>query len=345
MQRPAKSKQPVAVLLSDVHYDLNTLELADKATRMAVEKSNDLKVRLIVCGDLHNSKANLRGECVKAMIETFSLCQMQPIILRGNHDSLNERSEEHALEFLGAYSQVIDKPSFTNEVIVNNNSVHLIPYQHDPIAALKCIRRIPANELIIMHQGLTKSNSGHYIQDKSALVPEALPGLRIISGHYHTRQTIDLPKGGKWDYIGNPFTLNFAEASDPEKGFQILYDDGSLEFVPTNLRKHVKLCVEVDEGGLSDGQGADLVRPGDLVHVDVGGPSELMHNITKERVAQYLGFDSFRVVFQPFEIKTKKTFTKPQSTFELMDTLIDSLTETSPDRKKRLKSMWRDFNG
>ena len=90
-----------------------------------------------------------------------------------------------------------------------------------------------------MHQGIKKSGQSDII-DPTALHAEDVAGLRIISGHYHRRETIPLPDGSTIaSFIGSPYTLTFGEANDPEKGFQILYDDGSLEFVPTNLRKHV----------------------------------------------------------------------------------------------------------
>ena len=61
-------KIPTAVLISDVHYSLQTLPLADKVMRMAIDKANSLGVPLIVAGDLHDTKANMRAECVNAMI-------------------------------------------------------------------------------------------------------------------------------------------------------------------------------------------------------------------------------------------------------------------------------------
>ena len=77
---------PRAVLISDVHYNLQTLPLADAAMRQAIQKANELQVPLIVAGDLHDTKANLRGECINAMLETFNTCEQDIYFLIGNHD-------------------------------------------------------------------------------------------------------------------------------------------------------------------------------------------------------------------------------------------------------------------
>ena len=80
--------KPIAVLISDVHYNLTTLPLADAAMRQAIAEANSLGVPLIVAGDLHDTKANLRGECVNAMIEAFAMLDHGCYILRGNHDAM-----------------------------------------------------------------------------------------------------------------------------------------------------------------------------------------------------------------------------------------------------------------
>ena len=54
-----KPRSPIAVLISDIHYNINTLPVADAALRQAIAKANELDVVLIVTGDLHDTKANL----------------------------------------------------------------------------------------------------------------------------------------------------------------------------------------------------------------------------------------------------------------------------------------------
>ncbi len=226
--------KPIAVMLSDVHYDLNSLELADRATNIAINKANELNVPLIIAGDLHNTKANLRGECIYKIRRTLQRCSVTPYVMVGNHDKINEKSEQHALHFLEDIAVLVDEP-----MDMPLTGSHGIPYYHDVEELRTYLKTLDKGSTLIMHQGIQGSNAGEYFQDKSALRPEDVAGFRVISGHYHQRQTIQLPQGGTWDYVGNPYTVNFGEANDPPKGFQILYSDGSLEFVPTNLRKHV----------------------------------------------------------------------------------------------------------
>ena len=320
-----------------MHYNLANLELADAAMRQAIQKANDLEIALIVAGDLHDTKANMRAECVNRMIETFKLSKTETYLIRGNHDSINEKSTEHSLNYLNDYCTIISR------VLIYSFSprIYLIAYDSNRANLSSLIKTTWNENILIMHQGLQGSNSGEYIQDKSALTKEDVAGFRVISGHYHARQTINLPDGGKWDYIGNPYTLNFGEANDPEKGFQILYNDGSLEFVPTNLRKHVVIEVEAAlPHNIIKGSGFDSIKRGDLVQLKVVGTKEQLSKINKETFPE-LSDINFKLDLIAVNHKIELT-KKPRTNHELLDSIIDS-TDNSNEVKTRLKQTWRNL--
>lgn len=322
--------------MSDIHYSVPTLKLADAAMRQALDKANELEVPLIVSGDLHDSKANMRAECVNAMIETFKLAHQKPYVLVGNHDKINEKSAEHSINFLDPYCHLIDN---LRGVLIYNH-IFCIPYHHDVADLLTVLRGVPKGSTIIMHQGIEGSHSGEYLQDKSAITKQDVAGLRVISGHYHRRQDIELPNGGLWSYVGNPYTLNFGEASDPEKGFQILMDDGSLEFVPTNLREHVVIDCTVD--GMK-GEVIFLGEERDLVWVKLRGSKQELSKWTKTDIATNLDIiQDFRLelIHTDSEIKAEK---QNLSQGPLLDLLIDSLSDASAERKRRLKTLWKNL--
>lgn len=320
-------RKSAAVLISDIHYNINTLELADEALRMAINKANELNVPLIVAGDLHDTKANLRGECVNAMISAFMSTDKTPVVLVGNHDKINEKSEDHSLNFLSKYAFVLSQPYKSERL----NNTYFIPYHTNAEELKSYLKTIPKGSTLIMHQGITGSNSGEYIQDKSAITKENVAGFRVISGHYHQRQIIELPDNGVWDYIGNPFTVNYGEANDPPKGFQILRDDGSLEFVPTNLRKHV--VYEID---LNSAAHPAIVKHsvGDLIWLKVKG--------TKEQLSKFKKPFDCKLDLIPLDMTTKVE-NKSLNQHELLDSMIDSLTNVTDNTKINLKELWKEL--
>lgn len=337
MTKVATSNYPVGILISDIHYNLANLEVADKALRMAIKHANHLRVPVIVAGDLHDTKANLRGECISAILKTFDTAQFNPIVLVGNHDKINEKSEGHSLDFLAHRVILI------NQITEYQGRV-FIPYFSDVLSLKAHLASIPKSKIIIMHQGLKGTNSGEYFQDHSAISVDDLAGRRVISGHYHNRQTTVLPNGGLHDFIGNPFTTNFGEANDPEKGYQILMSDGSLEFVPTELRRHVVLERTIED--LEDPMSIFMGSENDILWVKLSGSSDKLALITKRQLAIDLDISqSFRLDLIPTETKTEATElqTEVLTNQELFDTLIEALTNTDNVRKERLKALWKEF--
>jgi hypothetical protein len=326
-------REPVAVIAGDIHYSLSTLQCADSATRQAISKANQLNVPFIANGDTHNDKALLRAECTNAMIETFKIARVTPIVNIGNHCRINEKSEAHALNFLAPYAHIVDRPTY-----FKNIGAYVIPYNHDKDTLRNYIKHLPKGSILIMHQGVNGSDSGEYFQDKSALDAKDLDGYRVILSHYHVRQDINCGSTTA-TYIGNPYTLNFAEAKDPAKGFQVLYDDGSLEFIPTNLRKH-----RVYESSISDIQTLDSLGKDDILWVKITGPSDILAKVKKEDIAKYCGISgSFKLDLIPDDTTSVKEAARDLPQDQLLDSLIDGLSNTTQDRKDRLKDLWKQL--
>lgn len=327
--------KPIAVLISDVHMSINTIGLASEALKTALSDAEARGVPLIIAGDLHDTKANLRGECVKALIDIFKDKSTQVVVITGNHDLINERSLAHSLEFLRPYVSLVESPTYMTGHV---NAV-LIPYYSDKEELrelLNVYRSHSGTKRIIMHQGVKGAAMGEYVLDKSSLPPEAFEGLQVISGHYHQHQTI-----GPVTYIGTPYTITFAEANDGPKGYQLLNSDFSLTQVPLDLRRHV--IIERTTETLYNKM-FESTRKTDLIWLKVTGPQSELAKIKKTELGEKLfGHSNFKLDLIPdksedLEVTTPSSVKKTEP--ELLDSLIDSTPE-SEQQKEYLKSLWR----
>lgn len=343
--------KPIAVLITDIHFTLATLDKAAAAFLKAQFKAKILGVSLVVLGDTLDAKRIIAAECANKLIELLSVKDApDTIFLVGNHDKINEKSEEHALNFLKPYATVVDKPA---EGFLSEIEVMLIPYQHDNSIIKNILKDedYAAPKLLLMHQGIMGSEAGHYIQDKSACPKEWFKNHRVVSGHYHKTQDIVCAMPGDngvgiFTYLGNPYTLNFGEANDPEKGYHVLYEDGSLELIPLKLSRHV--IVELESWTVSNPNriGTVKAKPNDILWIKINGPKEELSKLTKSQVAKACSLtQDFKLDLIPLETKTDidiKSSTQDKAT--LLDGLIDSLTNVDDNHKKRLKSMWKEFS-
>jgi len=333
----SEQSKPVAVLISDIHFTPATLELATKSLIAAQDKAAHLRVPLIIAGDILDSKALMRAECVNRLIDIFCIPVCETILIPGNHDLLNEKASTHTLNFLRPYISVIDESFILSPI------GYLLPYHSDVEKLQETLNEIPKGRTIIMHQGVQTAYMGHYQQDKTSLPKEAFADFRVISGHYHRAQDIKCGrprKGavGLFSYIGNPYTLSFGEANDGPKGFQILYSNGLLEQVPLNLRKHV--IIERDTANLYSR--IDNVNTEDLVWLKVTGVRSELDALSKNDLGlKLLGRTNYKLDKIYTDVSKIPVKTDTMNDGEVLDALIDAESDT-PVQKDTLKRLWRE---
>lgn len=344
-----KTSNPIAVLISDVHYSLNTLALADNALRQAFTYARDNDLPLIIAGDLHDTKGLMRAECVNAMISTFKehCGYVSTFVMVGNHDRINEKNKAHALEFLKPYATVVDE---LHQIASSNYNLYLLPYQSESQELQKQLDQVPIGSTIVAHCGVQSAHMGHYVQDTSSLPKESFRPFRVISGHYHKHQDVICGPTydnhiGMFTYIGNPYTLNFGEANDGAKGFGVLYSNGFLELIPTNLRKHIVANIAVDDGVRL--VRSELVRgyqPGDIVWAKITGPRSDLQRGSKKDWGRFL----FGAEYEDFKLDLIPTDSTPiikedhvdSTDKEILDELINLLSDDEV-KKDQLKYLWK----
>lgn len=335
------SKKPIAVLISDVHFSLSTLELADKAFRTAIDKAAELGVPLIDCGDLTNDKAIIRAEVANRLLKTMDYAfnkQVFVYLLVGNHSLVNEKGKEHALNFLECFNvNIIDSPT-SRAVDVGGiyRDFHFIPYQSSNEEFVKTLKTMHPGDLVIAHQGFKGAHMGDYIQDNSSVDPKDCEGYRIFSGHYHKHQTL-----GNITYVGNPYTLSFGEANDGPKGFLVLFDDGSFEREILDLRRHVILegTVHQDRVFLEDQPGINM---SDIVWFKLRGLKAELAKLDKKGLSNYvIGHTNFRLDLLPTDTpsSTKASDLEKLTDPQIFDKLLDT---SSPEQSEDLKKLWRE---
>lgn len=330
------TKEPIAICISDIHFNINTLSLASKALREALLKAEELGIPLVIAGDLHDTKAIIRAEVMNEIIDILRLALVPVYLLEGNHDKINEKSVGHGLTYLNTSVEVID---YVGVHRLMHTPVGFIPY-NQPEAVLKAIDSLKGKaNILIMHQGFQGAAMGDYVLDKTSISPDAVKDFKVISGHYHRHQTL-----GTVTYIGSPYTITFGEHNDGPKGYLTLYSDGSYIQTPINLRKHIVLQANVHENGFDIHADMRLrINPEDLLWFKAKGPYSLLKRLNKDKVGNLLiGHSNFKLDLIPTSqddvVKEEKNLTDQ----EVMDLIIDQSTDTD-SQKIYLKQLWREL--
>lgn len=314
--------EPIAVIISDIHFSLSNLPLASASLSAAVAESNQRNLPLIIAGDLHDTKAMLRAECVDAILSILDKAENPVFVLQGNHDLRNQHSGESALGFLKHKAGLITHPVMLN---IEGKEIYFIPYQHSQHAFIEHVSKIPAGSLVIAHQGFQGAAMGDYLVDTSNVPVEAVAHVKVISGHYHRSQKI-----GTVEYIGSPYTITNTEHNDGPKGFKILFEDGSTELIPLSLRKHV--VAERTPFNILDPISRDkdnLVRPDDILCIKVTGTATELAALNKDAIGRHhLGHSNFRLDKIPTDTEVKYQEINHMQDSEILSELISTLSES-----------------
>ncbi len=337
--------KPLLVITGDCHFTLHSLEIASKVLIQAFELAKGNQIPLLINGDLVDGKSILRGEVVNRLIQIFKTYQGEVLtyVSTGNHDLLSEKDDTcSALEFLSYYcSMLIRWP-----VKIPYTNIGVIPYRNTNERFLESVSEFSKDTLLCVHQGLQGANMSHYVKDDSSAPKDLLDGRRIIASHYHMYQDIPLPNGGLWTYVGSPYSTSFSEAFDPPKCIGLLFDDGTLKSIPTNLRKHVIIETNTDDIDFmiqESYQAGFLPNPEDLVWVKLSGkPSELAEVSKKDIGEKLLGHSNYRLELLPTEQEARvQEHFKNLSGMDILDRVIEDLNETI-EQKMKLKQLWRE---
>jgi len=282
--------KPIFTAISDVHVKLSTQKVSIQVLKIAADKSRELGVPCVINGDLNDTKALLRSECVKALIDFFSnYPDVQFYVNVGNHDLNNKNSDDNSLEFLGLMSHVFicSEPTIINFGL---EFFMMIPYMKTNEEFYKAadLARSKGIKKLFTHQGYLSAFMGDYVIDDSSVNPADFADFDIIiSGHYHLAQKV----GVNIQFLGSPFTVNFGEAGHEKFYWVYGVEDSKIvgQTIPTNVRKHIQIEIE----NQLPRKNKNLILPPDtLLKVVIKGTKEFCTRVKKEKIQELYGVDN-----------------------------------------------------
>ena len=232
------------VAISDIHFKLATLAVAAHTLTQAFMLADEKKVPLLINGDLNDTKAILRSEVVRTILDIITQYRKVTTIVNiGNHDLDNKNSDNNSLSFLKLLPNVvvIEKPSVCN---VQGHDLGVIPYQKTTAEFIDAVKTFEGHtDIIAVHQGFMSAFMGDYIVDESSANPTVVENFKlVVAGHYHKAQRLS-----NIQYLGSPYTVNFGEAGEEKYIWSVSVNDGgeySMTPFLTNVRRHEVLVLE-----------------------------------------------------------------------------------------------------
>ena len=249
-------KEALALLINDIHISKDNIAEFNKNWDEALMVCQREGISdIIVGGDMFTERSSQTLAvllAVKGALDRAVSKGLVVTIAEGNHDIVDKEAFEgyNHLWKGQRYIDVIDTYriiewedcDFVLAVMSyfpeNGSFLDWLDRMRDE-AILKHGVRSEQDIILYIHEGVHGALGNFEIDGELPQEP-LLDYKAVLCGHYHNRIHI---KGTNIQYIGSSRQHNFGE--DEEKGYTILYSDGSTEFVKNQVNQRYK-TVEVD---------------------------------------------------------------------------------------------------
>ena len=243
--------QAIALLINDLHISRDTIPEFNANWDEAIGICKDMGIQdIFIGGDVFTSRASQTLDvllAVKNAYQRASALGIDITVAEGNHDKVDQES-------VFGYNSIFD--TMRNVIVVdtyavseyNNCLLAIMSYFPengsftDKLNSLKeVLKKDISNTVLYIHEGIHGALGDFDIPGE---LPQDLftDFKEVLVGHYHNRVHI---KGTNIQYIGSSRQNNFGE--DEEKGYTVLFDDGSTKFLKNNVNvRYITIETDID---------------------------------------------------------------------------------------------------
>ena len=252
-------KQAIGILVNDVHLDKDNGELVKDIFRQLISLCREYNTNRIFCGgDVFTNRSGQPLQCLTDWKEILVMLSEEDIelhVIPGNHDKTDSDDEK---SYLDVYSEpCVNLYRSGVRKFIDGCVVAFIPYFKDDkwLAEYeKVLAQIEENLIdhdiddtwplfLITHSGFdgVVNNDGSRVS--SIIKPSMFEDwTKVLIGHYHNASKL----ADNVIYTGSAYQNNYGE-NITDKGFTVIFDNGSTKFVPSKFPKYIKEVIDAND--------------------------------------------------------------------------------------------------
>ena len=252
-----KGHYPCLLLLNDIHISKDNIPAFKANWQEAIDICRKMDVKEIaIGGDLFFSRAAQTLDVLLAVHDALLTAAEHGIhvtIAEGNHDKVNHENERGYCHVFDQHSNVLVCDEFVSLPLGEDCRfvLHMMGYFPEDGSFCTRLDRLKEEALdpkrlnfLYIHEGINGALAQPNDKELPAKIFEDFD--KVFVGHYHNRTIIDKTR---IEYIGSSRQHNFGE--DEEKGYTVIYTDGSHEFIKNQANTRYRVIdVAAERAGL-----------------------------------------------------------------------------------------------
>ncbi len=244
--------KPIGIAITDTHSDKDNIREVNDVLFQCLDLAEELGVKYIFhLGDIFTNRTGQGLRVLLAVRRWIKAAHKKGIIIcfiAGNHDKTDLDSLDSYLDVYDTFENVVvfRKGDF---IIVKGVLLAFLPYFKENGAYPKRLAKLVSKiaeidrdvkcKILLTHIAVdgVKNNDGSPVENE--LTAKSFKAFDdVLIGHYHNRSEV-----GNLTYIGSGLPHNYGENND--KGFTILYSDGSFDFQRSKFSKYLKFPIDL----------------------------------------------------------------------------------------------------
>jgi exonuclease SbcD len=252
-----KGHYPCLLLLNDIHISKDNIPAFKANWQEAIDICRKMDVKEIaIGGDLFFSRAAQTLDVLLAVHDALLTAAEHGIhvtIAEGNHDKVNQENERGYCHVFDQHSNVLVCDEYVSLPLGDDCRfvLHMMGYFPEDGSFCTRLDRLKEEALdpkrlnfLYIHEGINGALAQPNDKELPAKIFEDFD--KVFVGHYHNRTIIDKTR---IEYIGSSRQHNFGE--DEEKGYTVIYTDGSHEFIKNQVNTRYRVIdVAAERAGL-----------------------------------------------------------------------------------------------
>ncbi len=252
-----KGHYPCLLLLNDIHISKDNIPAFKANWQEAIDICRKMDVKEIaIGGDLFFSRAAQTLDVLLAVHDALLTAAEHGIhvtIAEGNHDKVNQENERGYCHVFDQHSNVLVCDEYVSLPLGDDCRfvLHMMGYFPEDGSFCTRLDRLKEEALdpkrlnfLYIHEGINGALAQPNDKELPAKIFEEFD--KVFVGHYHNRTIIDK---ARIEYIGSSRQHNFGE--DEEKGYTVIYTDGSHEFIKNQANTRYRVIdVSAERAGL-----------------------------------------------------------------------------------------------
>ena len=252
-----KGHYPCLLLLNDIHISKDNIPAFKANWQEAIDICRKMDVKEIaIGGDLFFSRAAQTLDVLLAVHDALLTAAEHGIhvtIAEGNHDKVNQENERGYCHVFDQHSNVLVCDEYVSLPLGDDCRfvLHMMGYFPEDGSFCTRLDRLKEEALdpkrlnfLYIHEGINGALAQPNDKELPAKIFEEFD--KVFVGHYHNRTIIDKTR---IEYIGSSRQHNFGE--DEEKGYTVIYTDGSHEFIKNQANTRYRVIdVAAERAGI-----------------------------------------------------------------------------------------------